>query len=99
MTLTLTQSGLGVTGAITKAEGANLLNGSVAGSIGAGGDITLAGTMAGIADGSSFQLTLISWNSLADGSRMTGSWAANVTSPQILGIATLQWSLTMQLTP
>ena len=99
VTLTLTQSGLGVSGAIAKAEGANLLTGSVAGSIGANGDITLAGSMAGIANGSNFQLTLISWNSLADGARMTGSWAGNVTSPQILGIATLQWSLTMQQAP
>ena len=99
VTLTLTQSGLGVSGAITKAEGANLLNGAVAGSIGANGDITLAGTMAGVANGSNLQLTLISWNSLAEGTQMAGSWAGNVTSPQILGIATLQWSLTMQLAP
>jgi hypothetical protein len=99
VTLTLTQSGLVVSGAITKAEGANLLNGAVAGSIGANGDIAIAGTMAGIANGSNLQLTLISWNSLADGTQMAGTWAGNVTSPQILGIATLQWSLTMQLAP
>jgi hypothetical protein len=55
--------------------------------------------MAGIANGSNFQLTLISWSSLAEGTQMAGSWAGNVTSPQILGIATLQWSLTMQLAP
>jgi hypothetical protein len=37
--------------------------------------------------------TLISWNSLAIGTTMTGVWATNVTSPQIVGIVTVQWSL------
>lgn len=99
VTLSLTQSGLSVAGAMTKSEGANLLNGSVGGSIGASGEISVAGTLAGLANGSNLQLTVISWNSMADGSQMTGTWAGNVTSPQILGLATLQWSLTMQPSP
>lgn len=99
VTLTLTQSGLSVTGSMTKAEGANLLNGSLAGSILGAGDLSLGGSLAGLANGSNLQLALISWDSLADGTQMTGSWAGNITSPQILGLATLQWSLTMQSVP
>jgi hypothetical protein len=99
VTLSLTQSGANVSGSITKSEGANLLNGSVGGTIGAAGDVTFTGTLAGLANGSNLQLAVISWNSLADGATMTGTWAGNITSPQILGIATLQWSLTMQTAP
>ena len=99
ITLTLTQNAASVSGSITKTEGANLLNGSITGPIGAGGDITLTGNLAGLANGSNLQLSVISWNSLADGTSMTGSWAGNITSPQILGIATLQWSLSLQLRP
>ena len=84
---------------MTKAEGANLLNGNLSGAILGGGDLSLGGTLAGLANGSNLQLSLISWNSLADGTQMTGSWAGNVTSPQILGLATLQWSLTLQVAP
>ena len=91
-TLTLTQSGLAVSGTMTKSEGANVLNGPVTGAIGGSGDlISLTGTLAGFARGANLVLTPISWNSLASGSGMTGTWAANVTSQQILGIATLQW--------
>jgi len=99
VTLVMNQSGSNVTATMTKSEGTNLLNGTLTGTIGAGGDITMSGTLAGLAGGSNLQLTLISWNSLADGSNMSGTWAGNITSPQILGIATLQWSLTMQLVP
>ena len=99
VTLTLTQSGGSVSGSITKSEGANLLTGSIGGTIGAGGDVTSTGTLAGLANGSNLQLTVISWNSLANDATMTGTWAGNITSPQILGIATLQWSLTMQKAP
>jgi hypothetical protein len=81
---------------MTISEGGNLLNGSLTGSIAAGGDAVMTGTLAGLANGSNLQLGVISWDSLADGTNMTGTWAGNVTSPQILGIATLQWSLTMQ---
>ena len=94
-TLTLAQSGLLVSGTMTKQEGANVLNGSVTGSIGAGGDmISLTGTLGGFARGANLALTPISWNTLATGSTINGTWAANVTSPQILGIATVQWRLT-----
>ena len=99
VTITMNQSGNSVSGSITKSEGANLLNGSVTGPIGAGGDVTMTGTLAGLASGSNLQLSVISWNSLADGSNMTGSWSGNITSPQILGIATLQWSLSLRLQP
>lgn len=97
VTLNMSQSGATVNSTITKTEGANLLNGTVTGPIGAGGDITLTGTLAGLASGSNLQLSVISWNSLADGAKMTGTWSGNITSPQILGIATLQWSLSMRL--
>ena len=92
--LTLSQSGLSVSGALTKAEPGGVLSGGVNGSIGPGGDITLTGTLTGVSSGANITGTLISWNSLATGTTMTGVWAANVTSPQILGIATLQLSLT-----
>jgi hypothetical protein len=93
-TLTLTQSGLLVSGTMTKTEGTNVLNGTVNGAIGGSGDlIALRGTLAGFARGANLVLTPISWNALASGSSITGTWAANVTSEQILGIATLQWQL------
>ena len=93
-TLTLTQSGLLVTGTMTKSEGANVLNGTVTGAIGGSGDmIALRGTLAGFARGANLVLTPISWNALASGSNITGTWAGNVTSEQVLGIATLQWQL------
>lgn len=94
-TLTLNQSGLAVAGTMTKSEGANVLSGTVTGSIGGGGDIiSLMGTLGGFARGANLVLTPISWDTLATGSTITGTWAANVTSQQILGIATLQWRLT-----
>jgi hypothetical protein len=93
-TLTLTQSGLSLTGTMTKSEGPNVLNGTVNGSIGGSGDIiSITGTLAGFARGANLVLTPISWNALAAGNTITGTWAANVTSQQILGIATLQWRL------
>ena len=52
VTLSLTQSGLAISGTMTKAEGANSINGSVTGVVGLFGDITLTGTLAGIANGS-----------------------------------------------
>jgi len=92
--LSLAQSGLAVSGALTKAEPGpgGVLFGAVSGSIGPGGDITLTGTLTGVSSGSNIVAALISWNSLAIGTGMTGVWAINVTSPQILGIATVQWS-------
>ncbi len=94
-TLTLTQAGLSVSGTMTKSEGANVLSGSVTGAIGASGAIiSLTGTLAGFANGVNLVLTPISWDALASGNTMTGTWAANVTSQQILGIATIQWRLT-----
>jgi sugar/nucleoside kinase (ribokinase family) len=71
----------------------------IIGSLGAGSDVMLAGALAGLASGSNIRLALISWNSVADGAAMTGSWSGNITSPQILGIAMRQWSLTMQKAP
>ena len=94
-TLTLAQSGLSVAGTMTKSEGSNVLNGNVNGTIGGSGEIiALTGTLGGFARGANLVLTPISWNTLATGSSMTGTWAANVTSQQILGIATLQWRVT-----
>jgi hypothetical protein len=99
VTLSLSQNASSVAGSMTKSEGANLLNGSVGGTINAGGDVTFGGTLAGLANGSNLLLTVVTWNSLADGANMTGTWSANITSPQTLGIATLQWSLTMRAVP
>jgi hypothetical protein len=93
LTLNLTQVNLSVSGVLTKAEPGGVLSGVVNGSIAPGGDITLTGTLTGVSSGANIVATLISWNSLATGTKMTGVWAANVTSPQILGIATVQWSL------
>jgi hypothetical protein len=93
-TLTLTQSGLDLSGTMTKSEGANVLNGTVSGAIGGSGDIiSMKGPLAGLASGANLVVTPISWDSFANGGLLTGSWAANVTSQQILGSATVQWSL------
>lgn len=93
-TLTLTQSGLAVSGTMTKSEGGNALNGTVTGALGGSGDmISLSGSLGGFARGANLVLTPISWNALVSGNSITGTWAANVTSPQILGIATVQWRL------
>jgi len=91
--LSLTQSALVLSGVLTKAEPGGSLSGAVNGLIGPGGDITLRGTLTGVSNGANISSMIISWNSLATGNTMTGSWATNVTSPQILGIATVQWSL------
>ena len=58
VTLSLNQSGLAISGTMTKAEGANLLTGPVTGATGINGDITLTGTLAGIANGANVQLAL-----------------------------------------
>jgi hypothetical protein len=94
LTLTLTQDDLSVAGTLTKSEGGGQLVGTVSGGVGVTGEITLAGEISGVSNGVNLTLTLISWNSLATGTSMTGIWSANVTSPQILGIATAQWSVT-----
>jgi len=94
--LTLSQSAATVSGTLSKTEADGTLSGSVSGTIGASGDITLKGTLNGTARGSAFQLTLISWNSLATGQSMTGSWSATVTSPQSSGLATVQWLVTLR---
>ena len=99
VTLSFSQNGVLVSGTMTKQEGANSVNGSMTGTIGVAGDVTMTGTLAGVANGSNLQVVLISWNSLAAGTVMTGSWSANVTSPQILGLATLQWTLNLQTAP
>jgi hypothetical protein len=98
LTLSLNQASLAgslaVSGVLTKSEPGGLLSGVVNGSIGPGGDITLTGTLNGVTSGGSLVARLISWDSLATGTTMTGGWAANITSSQVLGIATVQWSLT-----
>jgi hypothetical protein len=99
VTLSLTQSGLTLSGSMTKAEGANLITGPISGTTGINGDITLTGTLTGIVDGANLQLALISWNSISDGTNMTGSWSGSLTSQQILGLSTLQWSLRMTKAP
>jgi Bacterial Ig-like domain (group 2) len=93
-TLTLLQTGLSVSGTMTKSEGASVLTGNVSATVGGSGDlIAMTGTLAGVANGTNLVVTPISWDSFAAGSNMTGSWSANVTSSQVLGSATLQWSL------
>ena len=94
LTLNLTQSGLLISGLLTKSETGGVISGPVGGSIGPGGDVTLTGILTGVSSGANIVAALISWNSLAIDTNMTGIWAANVTSSQILGIATVQWSLT-----
>jgi hypothetical protein len=94
-TLTLAQSGLVLTGTMTKSEGANVLNGTVSASVGGSGDIvSLTGALGGVAGGTSLLVTPISWDSFATAGTMTGAWSANVTSSQITGNATVQWTLT-----
>jgi hypothetical protein len=93
-TLSLTQSGLSLTGTMTKTEGANTLSGTISGAIGGSGDIiSMTGTLSGFARGANLLLTPISLNAIASGNSITGTWAANITSQQILGIATIQWYL------
>ena len=95
LTAQLNQAGLAITGTLTQAEAAGQVTGSVTGAIGTGGDIsTLIGTLTGVVNGANVTTTLIAWNSLASDTGLTGNWAANVTSSQILGIATLQWQFT-----
>jgi hypothetical protein len=91
LTLSLTQTGLAITGSIYLSDAGGQVAGTVTGAIGANGDVaTLVSTLTGVVNGTNLTVTLISWNSLATGSSMTGSWAANVTSAQIVGIATVQ---------
>jgi hypothetical protein len=98
MSLTQTNSNIGnvVSGTFTKGEGANTLSGSVSGgNIGDGGDLGgLTGLLGGVADGVNLSLTLTGWNSLVANTSMTGTWAANITSPQIPGVANVRYSLT-----
>jgi hypothetical protein len=99
VTLNLTQSGLTVSGSMSKSEGGSLLSGPISGTTGIAGDITLTGILVGVVNSSNVALALISWNSYANGASMTGTWAGTVTSPQTLGSATLQWSLKMTKAP
>jgi hypothetical protein len=93
-TLTLNQSGLVVGGTMTKTEGGDVLSGTIAGVIGGNGDIiTMTGTLSGFARGANLLLTPIAFNGIASGGSITARWGANVTSPQILGFATIQWLL------
>jgi hypothetical protein len=94
-TLTLTQTGLTLSGTITKSEGANVLNGVVTATVGGQGDIvSMTGPLGGVANGMNLLVTPIAWDSFATGSSMRGNWSANVTSSQLAGSATVQWSLT-----
>ena len=92
LTLNLAQSGLTISGTMTKSEAGGSVGGAVTGVIGTGGDVTLTGTLTGLGSGANLTVTLLSWNSLVTNTSMTGVGAANVTSSQILGIATVQWS-------
>jgi hypothetical protein len=98
MSLGQTNSSTGnvVSGTFTKGEGGNTLSGSVSGaSIGTGGDLGgLTGLLGGVADGVNLSVTLTGWNSFATPPSMTGSWGANVTSPQIPGVASVHYTLT-----
>ena len=82
-----------VSGTLTKAEGGSTLTGSLSGgNIGTGGDLGgLTGTIVGSADGVSMTATVTSWNSLATGSRMTGAWSVAITSPQVIGAASVRY--------
>jgi hypothetical protein len=95
-TLTLNQTGLTLSGTMTKSEGANVLNGAVTATVGGQGDIvSMTGALGGVANGGANVLvTPIAWDSFATGSSMKGSWSANVSSSQLTGSATVQWSLT-----
>ena len=100
LTLNLAQSGVTISGTMTKSETGGSVSGTVTGVIGTGGDVTLTGTLNGVGNGANLTVTLLSWDSLATNARMTGIGSANVTSQQILGIATVQWSLAgVTLTP
>ena len=93
LTMVFTQINLAVTGTITRSEAGGQAGGSVTGVISTGGDLaTLVGALSGVVNGANQTVTLISWNALATNTNMTGNWAATVTSPQIVGIATVQWS-------
>ena len=93
LTMNLTQTALGISGTISLAEAGGQVSGSVSGAIAAAsGEITsLVGVLAGVVNGSNTALTLISWNSFATPTVMTGNLAGNVTSSQVVGIATVQW--------
>jgi hypothetical protein len=93
LAMSLTQSNLAITGTITKIEAGGQISGSVTGSIGTNGDITqLTGTLSGNVDGADLSVKLISWDSLATGTNMTGTWATTVSSAQVPGSVTEQWS-------
>ncbi|PWT81289.1 MAG: hypothetical protein C5B57_10760 [Blastocatellia bacterium] len=93
LVMSLTQSNLGITGTITKIEAGGQVSGSVTGSIGTNGDITqLTGTLSGNVNGADVSVKLIAWDSSATGTTMTGTWATNVTSAQMNGNVTEQWS-------
>jgi hypothetical protein len=93
-TLTLLQAGLELSGTMTKSEGANVLSGNVNAVIGGSGDIiAMTGSLAGLAGGTNLVVAPIAWDSFVVGNTMTGNWSGNVTSPQITGVATVQWSL------
>jgi hypothetical protein len=93
-TLTLLQAGLELSGTMTKSEGANVLSGNVTAVIGGSGDIiAMVGPLAGVVGGTNLVVTPISWDSFVVNNTMTGNWTGNVTSPQITGLATVQWSL------
>ena len=93
LTMVLSQINLAVAGTITRSEAGGQAVGSVSGVVGSGGDLaTLVGSLSGVVSGSNQTMTLISWNSLATNASMTGTWAATITSPQVVGVATVQWS-------
>jgi hypothetical protein len=98
MSLSQTNSSTGnvVSGTFTKGEGGNTLSGSVSGgNLGSGGDLGgLTGLLGGVADGVNLSVTLTSWNSLVTATNMAGVWGANLTSPQIPGVASVSYSLT-----
>ena len=101
LTMVLSQINLAVNGTITRSEAGGQAVGSVSGVVGSAGDLaTLVGTLTGVVNGSNQTMALISWNSLATNTTMTGTWAATITSPQVVGIATVQWSFSgLTLTP
>ena len=93
LTMVLSQINLAVNGTITRSEAGGQAVGSVSGVVGSAGDLaTLVGTLTGVVNGSNQTMALISWNSLATNTSMTGTWSATITSPQVVGIATVQWS-------
>jgi hypothetical protein len=88
--MTLSQSGYTVAGSMTVVEGSNVLTGSITGSVGTSGELNMTGTINGVSGGVNTAFTIVSWNTFASGSSMTGSWSNNTTSPQIVGLATVQ---------